>query len=212
MTGDSPGDRSPTPDDVDASPDADGDPSPDADGGQVAAPDDDGDDDRIGERGGAVLTTGDTTVIARTSARVVVPIILMTSLSLLFQGHILPGGGFIGGVLTAIAFALVYIVFGLDYVRNSLLGVPATRVEVADPEERSGSYRMTFAVGLGLAAGSGLVPVFLGFPFLTQGVAFVEHLPLYGDFEVASAFAFDLGVYLVVVGGLLTILREVGEE
>ncbi|PSQ15974.1 sodium:proton antiporter [Halobacteriales archaeon QS_8_69_26] len=159
-----------------------------------------------------MLTTGDTTVIARTSARVVVPIVLLTSLSLLFQGHILPGGGFIGGVLTATAFALVYIVYGLDYVRNALLDVPATRVETADPEERSGPYRTTFAVGLGIAAGSGLVAVFLGYPFLTQAVYFFEGLPLYGDFEVASAFAFDLGVYLVVVGGLLTILREVGEE
>jgi len=185
---------------------------------------------RAGGRG-PVITTGDTTVIARTSVRVVVPIVILTSVSLLFQGHILPGGGFIGGVLTATAFALVYIVYGLDYVREGLLKVGVERTADAGPEARSGAYRTTFAAGLGLAAGSGLVPLGLALvpagtgipvlggvldgsslPFLTQAVFFLEHLPLYGEFEVASAFAFDLGVYLVVVGGLLTILREVGEE
>lgn len=41
---------------------------------------------------------------------------------------------------------------------------------------------------------------------------FLEHLPLYGEFEVVPALAFDLGVYLTVVGGLLTIIGEVGAE
>jgi len=35
--------------------------------------------------------------------------------------------------------------------------------------------------------------------------------PLF-DFHFASAFAFDLGVYLVVVGGLLAIVSVVGAE
>ena len=56
------------------------------------------------------------------------------------------------------------------------------------------------------------MPILFGFPFLTQGVLFLEHVPLYEDFEVASALAFDLGVYFAVVGGLLTILEEVGRE
>jgi multicomponent Na+:H+ antiporter subunit B len=43
-------------------------------------------------------------------------------------------------------------------------------------------------------------------------VLFLEHLPLYGDFEVASALAFDFGVYFVVVGALLAIIGEVGAE
>jgi multicomponent Na+:H+ antiporter subunit B len=73
-------------------------------------------------------------------------------------------------------------------------------------------YRWLFGVGLALAAGSGLVPVFFDLPFLTQGVLFLEPLPLYEELEVASALAFDLGVYLTVVGGLLTILGEVGHE
>jgi multicomponent Na+:H+ antiporter subunit B len=68
---------------------------------------------------------------------------------------------------------------------------------------------------LALALVAGLVPILLDYAFLTQAVyIFAEPLPvpLYHDFEVASALAFDVGVYFVVVGGLLTIVRKVGEE
>lgn len=151
-----------------------------------------------------------TTVIARTVARITVPIILVTAIALLFQGHNFPGGGFIGGVLTVTAFVLVYSTFGLDYLQDELLGVPVD----PDTEEHGlvGSYRWLFSVGLGLAVLSGLVPILFDLPFLTQGVLFLEHLPLYGDFEVASALAFDFGVYFVVVGALLAIIGEVGAE
>jgi multicomponent Na+:H+ antiporter subunit B len=166
---------------------------------------------------GAVLTGGDTTVIARTVARVVAPIILLTSVSLLFQGHNLPGGGFIGGVLTATAFALLYIVYDLNYVQDAITGVaggPADRDKV-DPGGANSSSRWAFSVGLAVALTAGLAPILLGEEFLTQAVyIFAEPLPvpLYEEFEVASAFAFDVGVYFVVVGGLLTIVRQVGEE
>jgi multicomponent Na+:H+ antiporter subunit B len=137
------------------------------------------------------------TVIARTVTRLVVPMILVTAIALLLQGHNLPGGGFIAGVLTVTAFALVYIIFGLDYVETELL----------DRE-----YGHVFAIGLAVAVGSGIAAMALGYPFLTQAVAFLEHLPVYGELEVASALVFDLGVYAVVVGALLTILAEVGAE
>lgn len=149
------------------------------------------------------------TVIARTVTRTVVPVIVVTAIALLFQGHNRPGGGFIAGVLTVNAFALVYIVYGQDYLQDVLFDrTPAGEVLtglVAD-------YWLVFAFGLALAAGSGLVAVALGYPFLTQAVVFLERVPVYGTFEVASAFVFDLGVYLVVVGALLTILGVVGAE
>lgn len=150
-----------------------------------------------------------TTVIARTVTRVVVPIILVTSIALLLQGHNLPGGGFIGAVLTATAFVLVYVIFGMEFLQARVLDVSSDESEY---HELVSGYRWVFGVGLALAVASGLVPVFLGAPFLTQGVLFLEHLPLYGELEVASALAFDLGVYFAVVGGLLTILGEVGNE
>jgi multicomponent Na+:H+ antiporter subunit B len=148
-----------------------------------------------------------TTVVARTVGRTVVPLILVTAVALLLQGHNFPGGGFIGGVLTATAFVLLYVIFGLDYLQKELLhrGV--------DGEGRGmvGAYRWLFSLGLALAAGSGLVPILFGLPFMAQAVAFF-HLPLYQELEVASAFFFDLGVYFTVVGALLTVVGEVGAE
>lgn len=153
-----------------------------------------------------------TTVITRTATRMVVPIILVTAIALLLQGHNLPGGGFIAAVLTTTAFALVYVVNGLDYLRE-ILGM-------SRESDGGGSfghapiryYRSIFALGLALAVGSGLVPILLGYPFLTQGFVIFHGVPLYGELEVASAFAFDLGVYLTVVGALLTIIGVVGSE
>ena len=150
-----------------------------------------------------------TTVIARTVVRVAVPIILVTAVALVLQGHNQPGGGFIGAVLTATAFVLVYVVFGLEFLQSDLLGVGSDAGETHRAVEL---YRAVFAAGLALAFLSGLAPMLVGFPFLSQGVLFLEHLPLYGDLEVASAFAFDVGVYLAVVGGLLTVIGEVGNE
>jgi len=176
--------------------------APAGDAGAVGAADADG-------SGARPSVDTQTTVIARTVVRVVVPIILVTAVGLLLQGHNRPGGGFIGAVLTVTAFVLVYVIFGREYLQGDLLGVEATDDGSHTVVEY---YRLLFAGGLALAAGSGLAPLFVGLPFLTQGVLFVHHVPLYGEFELASAFAFDLGVYLAVVGGLLTILGEVGSE
>lgn len=145
----------------------------------------------------------ETTVIMRTVTRVVVPIILATAIALLLQGHNQPGGGFIGGVLTVTAVALVYVVFGLEFLRTNVLDVRGDLV---------GSYRWLFGGGLGLAVLAGLAPILWGRAFLTQGVLFVHGVPLYGELEVASALAFDVGVYCTVVGALLTVLAEVGGE
>jgi multicomponent Na+:H+ antiporter subunit B len=150
-----------------------------------------------------------TTVIARTATRVAVPIILVTALALLFQGHNLPGGGFIGAVLTATAAVLVYVVFGLEFVQTHLFELESSPNESHALTNR---YRWLFAAGLALAVVSGLAPVLAGFPFLTQAVAVPEHLPIYGELEVASALAFDLGVFFTVIGALLTIGAEVGSE
>jgi multicomponent Na+:H+ antiporter subunit B len=152
------------------------------------------------------------TVIARTVTRTVVPIILVTAVALLLQGHNLPGGGFIGGVLTVTAFALIYVIYGLDYLEEELLD------QHREPLLRSlrhgiiENYQIAFGVGLAAAVVAGLVPIASGENFLEQGYRIFHHMPIYGEFEVASALAFDLGVYLVVVGALLTILAVVGTE
>jgi len=158
-----------------------------------------------------VTTDHDTTVIARTVARVVFPIIVVTAIALLLQGHNLPGGGFIAGTLTAAAVGLVYVIYGLDHLEQELLGRPPS-VPFTDEAGITREYGSLVTTGLALAAGGGAVAILFGDAFLTQAVWFFEHVPIYEEFEVASALAFDLGVYAVVVGALLTILAVVGAE
>ncbi|WP_439025812.1 MnhB domain-containing protein [Haloarchaeobius sp. DT45] len=166
----------------------------------------------------------DTTVIARTVARIVVPLILVTAVALLFQGHNLPGGGFIAGVLTAAAFALVYVIFGLEYLQETLFQREVRPSLGIDRPAIVTDFRSTFAIGLLVAVLSGIGAMAFGDAFLNQVDDTLEGgdlgLGVVGDFlfgtlfqiHWATAFAFDLGVYLVVVGGLLTILSVVGGE
>ena len=149
------------------------------------------------------------TVIARTASRIAVPLILLTAIALLFQGHNLPGGGFIAAVLAAGAFALVYVVHGLGPLQAFLGGSGEGALFGHGPIEW---YRVMLGAGLALAAGSGLVPIVFGEPFLTQTFVILHDVPLYGELEVASALAFDTGVFLAVLGALLTAVAVVGTE
>lgn len=152
-----------------------------------------------------------TTVIMRTTARIVVPVILVVAISLFLQGHNLPGGGFIGGVLTVAAFALVYVAYTLDYLEAGVLdrevetgaGIGVHRTVVA--------YRRLFVFGLVVVVASALGAVLFREPVLSQAHTYV-HLPLFGEVELASALVFDLGIFCVVVGGLLTVFSVVGAE
>ncbi|WP_207587545.1 MnhB domain-containing protein [Halomontanus rarus] len=153
-----------------------------------------------------------TTVIMRTTARVVVPIILVVAISLFVEGHNLPGGGFIAGVLTTTAFALLYIAFGLDFLERGILERDVEPGKTPSRDRVVVAYRRVFTFGLTIAVGSGLVPILLDLPFLTQSYVEFDGVPLYGHVEIASALAFDFGVYCVVVGGLLTIISAVGAE
>ncbi|MFW5919080.1 MAG: MnhB domain-containing protein [Halanaeroarchaeum sp.] len=153
-----------------------------------------------------------TTVILRTVTKFVVPIIVLVSIALFLQGHNQPGGGFIAGVLTTSAFALIYVAYGLDFLEEDVLGRDVeTTIEHLSHGVVS-DYRHTFAIGLAIAAGSGLLVMLLDLQFLSQNYVILEHVPVYGEIELASAIVFDLGVYAVVVGALLTVLSVVGAE
>ena len=134
-----------------------------------------------------------TTVILTTVARAVLPLVLLFSIYLLARGHNSPGGGFIAGVMAGIVIALQYAAFGSKYVR--------------------GMFRFDslfiLATGMLLAAGTGVASIVFGFPFLTS-TFWIFHLPFLGEVELASAFFFDLGVFLVVVGGVSTIVATIG--
>lgn len=134
-------------------------------------------------------------VVLETTVRLVFHTVLVFSLYLLFAGHNQPGGGFVGGLVAGAAFVLRYIAGG----RAAL----AAAVPV-DPGVPVGG-------GLVLAAGTGAVAWLLGGQFLESGKLQLV-LPLLGELKVTSALPFDTGVYLVVVGLVLGLLRTLGAE
>jgi monovalent cation:proton antiporter len=136
-----------------------------------------------------------TSLILTTVTRLVFFVVLLFSLYLLLRGHNSPGGGFIAGVMTALGILLQSIASDLDYVR---------RVFRMEP-------RLLAGLGLMTALTTGLVPMLLGYPFLTSTYGHF-YLPWLGDIEIASAFFFDLGVYGVVVGGTLLMMITMAEE
>ena len=71
------------------------------------------------------------------------------------------------------------------------------------------NHQRLIAGGLALIAVTGLISGLLGYPFLTSAFTHVS-LPILGDFEIASAMAFDLGVYLIVVGTVMAMLLALG--
>jgi multicomponent Na+:H+ antiporter subunit B len=153
-----------------------------------------------------------TTTITQTTIRVTVPIVLVLSIWLFLQGHNLPGGGFIGGVLTTTAFVLVYVAYDLDYLESGVLGREVEAGTGIFEHRTVAAYRRTFLLGLVVVLGSGVAGIPVGDPFLTHSFVHVSDVPIYHEVELASALVFDLGVFLVVVGGLLTIVSVVSAE
>ena len=132
-------------------------------------------------------------LILSTAVAYVLPLLLLLSGYLLLHGHNVPGGGFVGGLVAAAAFALYTIAHGVDKSRN-VLGV--------DP-------RTFIATGL-LAAGiSGCIAWIEGKPFFT-GLWSTVKAPVVG--KVGTPLLFDTGVYLVVIGVTLTIVFSLAED
>ena len=127
--------------------------------------------------------------IFRTAARLLMPLLLLFSVFLLFRGHNQPGGGFVGGLIAAAAFALYAIAFGVQRARQALLVRPMTLL----------------GAGLLIALVSGLPSVLRGQPFLTA-------LWLSGPVAVGTPALFDVGVFLVVAGVVLMMIFSLAEE
>jgi multicomponent Na+:H+ antiporter subunit B len=132
-------------------------------------------------------------LILSTAVRYLFPLMLLFSLFILLRGHNEPGGGFVGGLIVAAAFSFYVIAYG----------VPAAR-----PTQGQDS-RVLIGVGLMVAVGSGLWSVFHGRPFMT-GMWTETPVPVLG--KLGTPFLFDVGVYLVVIGVMLTIIFSLAEE
>lgn len=136
-----------------------------------------------------------TSIILETGTRAVFHTILVFSAFLLFAGHNAPGGGFIGGLVAAAAFVLRFVAYGPDDLR---------KVARVSPEALLGA-------GALLAALAALVPMALGDALLeSQGITLT--LGVVGPVKITTVLVFDIGVYLVVVGLMLAVLRSLGGE
>jgi multicomponent K+:H+ antiporter subunit A len=118
--------------------------------------------------------------------RVLLPLSLVVGIYILLRGHNMPGGGFIAGLIVAIAFLMQYMASGYVW---------------AHKRARFDAHVM-IGGGVLIAGLTGLAALVFGQPFLTSTFGYF-HLPLFGEVELASAMAFDLGVFFVVVGTCL---------
>ncbi len=125
--------------------------------------------------------------------RPLLPLLLAVAVYVFLRGHNAPGGGFIAGLITSVAFILQYMAAGTTFASARL----------------SADYVKMLGAGLAIAALTGLASLAFSRPFLTGAFSHF-HRPLIGAFELASAMAFDLGVWLVVVACVLLVLSELG--
>lgn len=125
--------------------------------------------------------------ILQTASRYLLPILLLFSVFLLIRGHYYPGGGFVGGLVASIAFVLHSFAHGTANTMKIMRYKPLTLIPI----------------GLAIATLSMFLPVLFGLPVMS-GLWYNEPIPVIG--MLGSALIFDLGVYLVVIGVVLTIL------
>ena len=128
-------------------------------------------------------------------ARLLFPVSVVVAAHFFLRGHNEPGGGFVAGLVIAIAMLMQYIFSGALWVEGRTRLRPVRWI----------------AVGLLLGALTGLGAVVVGYPFLTTHTAHVR-LPVVGEVHLPSATFFDLGVFAVVVGSTLLILTALAHQ
>ncbi len=143
---------------------------------------------------GRLWNTDKHPLIMQTLTRLLLPLMLLVAVFIFLRGHNLPGGGFIAGLIASVALIVQYLANGIQWTSQ--------RIKV--------DMHWSIGVGLLIAISTGLVAMGLGYPFLTSAFTHL-HWPVVGEFEVASAIAFDLGVFLVVVGATVMSLVQLGK-
>ena len=144
---------------------------------------------------GPTLDPRNRSILLEVVVRLTFHAIIVVSLYLLFAGHNLPGGGFAGGLVAGLALVGRYLAGG-RYELGAAAPIGAGTV---------------LGTGMLLAVGTAAAPLLLGADALTS--AFVEtELPVLGHVEFVTSTIFDIGVYLIVVGLVLDVLRSLGAE
>jgi len=132
-------------------------------------------------------------LVLEVATRLIFPLIMVLSAYFFFAGHNTPGGGFAGGLTAGLALVLRYLAGG-RYELGETLPFDAGKI---------------LGVGLGLSAGTAVASLLMGAPVLSSALILLD-LPVLGTVKFGTALFFDLGVYLIVVGLVLDVLRSLG--
>ena len=135
-------------------------------------------------------------VILRAGTRYLAGLLLVFSLYMLLRGHNEPGGGFIGGLIGATGFVLFAVACGTADARRALRVQPQ-------------SIAMA---GLGIALLAGLFAAFFGDALFTGQWLFLGATETEKGLPISTVLVFDIGVYLVVFGSVLTLVFAMEEE
>lgn len=146
-------------------------------------------------RAGRTLAPRRRSVVFEVVVRLLFHTMIVYSLYLLFSGHNAPGGGFAAGLVTGIALIVRYLAGGRYELGEAAPVQPG----------------LLLGSGLFLSAGVGLGALVFGGSVLQSWIIDV-HVPVIGDLHLVTSLFFDVGVYLVVVGLVLDILRSLGAE
>jgi multicomponent Na+:H+ antiporter subunit A len=144
-------------------------------------------------RGARGIRDEDAAPVLEMMTRLIFPVMIVVSLYLLLVGHNLPGGGFAGGLVGGLAFALRYLAAGRDELAN------------AAPFDAG----RLLGVGIATAAASMLWPVLIG-GRIGESYRIDLDLPLLGESYLVTTVVFDVGVYLIVIGAMLDFVRSLG--
>lgn len=144
---------------------------------------------------GRTLAPERRSIIFEVVTRLIFHSMIIFSLYLLLAGHNLPGGGFAGGLTAGLALTIRYLAGGRFELRE------ATPI----------SAGTLLGIGLATAAASGVVPLLLGGQVFQTAIIELW-LPVFGDIKFVTSTIFDIGVYIVVVGLVLDVLRSLGAE
>ncbi len=119
---------------------------------------------------------------------------VMVAAAIIVKGYTDVGDGFSAGVIVALAISLRYLAFGTEGAERSL---PLLR-----------HAPVVAAVGLLLALAVGFLPVTMGDPPFTHAPGPGEHVIKLGTLELITAVVFDIGVFLLVCGMLVTLVHH----
>ncbi|HRJ64194.1 MAG TPA: MnhB domain-containing protein, partial [Brevundimonas sp.] len=126
--------------------------------------------------------------------RLLLPLAVMVGLYIFLRGHNQPGGGFIAGLIVAVAILMQYMASGFTF---------------ADQRMRADHHSM-IGTGVLIAGLTGLGAMVFGAPFLTSAFDYFS-LPVIGEFELATALLFDIGVALTVIGAVMLALAQLSQ-